>query len=488
MGKWILLIFGLFLLSNLVVGQSSTTCPSNEQLQAEISKCKASGFDYVTTSASGVASPCKYVECVPLKTSCPSEKELEVTLLKCKEIGAEYKYYTDDYQCTQIACFKPNAICPTVDELNDRASACKTKGLGYKYTKNSNGCVEVICTKSTCLSPEIIESNIRLCESQGGKATTYDTGDGCKAHYCTIPGKCPSTAHLQEQIAKCSKEGEEAVTYVKDDGCKYVFCKGPSKQTSFSCTKTSDEKGCVKIKCEDGYYFDSCLQKQVCQAYECKTYIDVKGCTVRSCSDGYQSTECPKEEITCKSVKNKETGCEVKECSNGQRYEYCPSKKEEECTLKTNDKGCLVKVCYDPETGKERFFAQSCPSPKQGSEVVCKVYESNQGKVKECDNGFRVSYDELQGCVDGDSGNGAKFRKCVYGSDSEYAAQFSSDGGMVECVIDFSTQYEICTDGAQKRGGQLAVPAPEPTASETPSTNPLDALAKFFASIFGGTR
>jgi hypothetical protein len=479
-----LVVLGLLFLAYLVAGESPIVCPSTEELQSQIVKCQSNGFDYVTTSIYGTATTCKYVECVPPKTSCPSEKELDSTILKCKSIGSVYQYYTDDYQCTHVTCIDPKPVCPTVAELNEVASACKTKGLTYDYVKNKSGCVEISCTQNTCLSSETLELSIHKCESQGGKPTTYVREDGCKDMYCTLSNKCPSSEQLQEQLVQCKKEGADAITYV-NDGCKYVVCKSPSKPTSFGCTKTTDEKGCVKIKCEDGYYFDSCVQKQVCQAYECKTYTDVQGCTVKSCSDGYQSIACPKEEVTCQSVKNKETGCEVKECSNGKRSEYCPPVKSEECKLKTNEKGCLVKVCYDPSTGKEKFSAQSCPTPKQGNEVVCKVYDTDNGKVKECDNGFRVAYDELTNCVDGDAGSNAKFRKCGYGKESEYVAQFSADGSMVECVIDFSTQYEICTDGTQKKGGQLSVPEPKPVVSDTAPSNPLDALGKFFASIFG---
>ncbi len=467
-------------------------CPDSADLESGIRECRENGLSYSTYAVNG----CKYVQCTQ-RIVCPTQEQLNEVANKCKVNGLNYSFYTGKDNCTYVSCQDDSFVagdvaCESKEMLERRAYECKENGYSYSFVKGNNGCVAVECAKQAvvaCASEEQLNQLARDCEKQGGTPQKYNDWNGCRNITCNAKSICMTDEGLGEKVKACEKLGTSFVTFLGADGCKQVRCEGEKKPVEYipasACKKTVNEKGCVEIFCEDGFYSNLCLNKQVCYDLEYKKYVDAKGCTVVVWSDGREERSCPNKEIICDVIENKD-GCQVTECDDGTRKEYCPTKQE--CKVTRDIEGCDVKTCVDTTTGKQTYYARNCgPDALQTPKIECKVYTTNEGTAKTCNNGFDVDYSLLkQYCeaagVQFNSDNLEAGVKCPYGDNVEYVV----NGTGVECLIDFGAQRELCTDGTAKRGPEPFT-GPAPTGTPVPTSNPggFD-LFRFLRSIFGG--
>lgn len=281
-----LLAFSVYAEANVDVSDSSgdaASCPGDEELANVVWECGQENLGYETYYDD---EQCRQVKCIEMESEnesddgigagnetdaeieneseCPSGSELEEDALDCREKGYSHYVYYDENNCKQVKCNSTYSWgCRNETELNRKIHACKEDGLSYKYETTSAGCREVVCARNA----------------------TNNT--------------CPN---VDAWAKECKAKGMAYETYWAE-GCKLVKCKEQTE--SVTCKKTS-ENGCVAIRCEDGYYYNSCANATGCTAAittaasakgECKEYKDENGCEVKECANGYTKKECPEAEL-----------------------------------------------------------------------------------------------------------------------------------------------------------------------------------------------
>ncbi|QQR93084.1 MAG: hypothetical protein IPJ89_02490 [Candidatus Iainarchaeum archaeon] len=393
-------------------------------------------------------------------------------------------------------------------------------------TTSASTTTAVVADADYCHAVDVLEEKATACRAAGKSyffKTTSSNGVRCRDIECYDPASCPDDAEYTRAIDRCVNVEKVSYTKYQDDqGCTQIKCVAaqipPTQRPDVTpdaatyCKKLVNEKGCVEIYCNDGYRYNSCEDTAACsappsQGVSCKAYTDSDGCYVQSCSNGKTDRSCPdRQSVKCE-VEKLDDGCYIKKCSDGTKSTSCPQQAVT-CSTERDSDGCVITKC---DNGK---YSKECPVADPVKEVKCEVFERSDGhKIKECDNGFRVDYTDLKAyCaktgVNYENTDTAAATKCVYGDNGEYIARVSEDGTRTECVINFEAKTRYCTDGTVvKDGRNLTDPAAnasgditttmETTLGNTGVTtttatdaqgnsSPLDGLARFFASIFGG--
>jgi len=479
--------FLLFALIVFSISVFAVECPSERELNAEATKCKELGksYEYYTKEK------CKYVQCVELKIApiptaplatitCPSPEELEKEVSSCKAQGLSYEYYAKE-NCRYVNCVKPQAtVCSSEDALAALKQKCYNAGLEPLYNYK-DGCPTIECKQSkVCPEREELDKQVIACKERGLDYSYEKDSSGCAVVKCGNPVSCLTIAEIEKDIARCRESGLEHEIFADAVGCRKVSCKQPVSEI-VQCKKYKNEQGCILISCTDGFYYDSCVQESVCkeQRVECTKTKDENGCIVKVCSDGFEAIGCPTEKIECRVYKD-EQGCEVKECTDGYKAKYCPVV---QCKVYTDD-GCKIKECSDGYKAKE------CPREKRDLDIECKVFTDEKGCVKKtCTNGFvsdsclqqkvacKVTKDK-QGCEVKVCENGYEAKNCPTKTEAKTECRVIKEG---ECEI------KTCTDGytakeCPKEEKALEKPAPRAKPAEEPEKREtiIDVLLKIF--------
>lgn len=388
--KRIFLFAACFLVASLIIlgagavvlAQTSApvVCLTDGELTAQIQKCKNSGLDYTTSYDSN---KCKYVKCVEA----------------AKQVTAEE---SNPQPTTQVSKPTPPTVtttCPLKNELGGSADVCKLQGMNYEYAKDDKGCSYIKCVALK---------------------------------------NCPDTS---AEINKCKKSNQTYAEFTDENGCKKIQC-GKEEGTSVTCKKSLTSNGCIQIKCDDNYFFDSCSYQTQCRV-DCKSYTDQDGCFVKTCSDGSEKKDCPKKAVACEVIKTNE-GCDKKICTDGYEAISCPPK--EKCKTYKDDNGCQVKECEDGYKNRE------CPQKVEEKELECKVYTDDRNcKVKVCSNGVKIDYCAQPSCkVETDKEN-CQVKKC----DDGFVSRECPNKESIECqvITDKQTNCVVkkCSNGYESK-------------------------------------
>lgn len=380
---------------------------------------------------------CQYVVCdQPL--ICKSDEEVLAEIERCKLSGQDYEIFRDDNDCVVVKC--GGSLCPTSDEIETERKRCMNQednaGITWQTTwgqfPNSYDSFFDVWGELDLERTAGIGGSHQLEFEPELLIDRY----GCERVLCRPVNACPDSAALEATLERCKNAGLNATTYTDQFSCKQVYCgEGPRP---VDCRKAIDDNGCTVIECSDGYVFNSCRYDVQCRV-DCRTYTDDNGCFVKKCSDGYEARECPGGEVTCEVTRDDE-GCEVKKCTDGSASRYCPG--TEECRIYMDEKsGCTIKECPDG------YKARECPDEPRG-EIECKVYEKGDCRIKECTNGyFYDSCDEnVAFCSTDKDDEGCTVKKC----DDGYVARDCPEGMEdVECKETRDERgcvYKVCTD------------------------------------------
>jgi hypothetical protein len=154
---------------------------------------------------------------------------------------------------------------------------------------------------SVCKSGEVLDKEVIACKDKGWAYETSADKDGCKVVNCYRKEVvCASEAELKKQMDSCS-ENWDYEKYKGPDGCTYVKCKTdcPDEQKAMITCKElgmdyemdKDEKGCTKITCKKTKKVESVEIPDKPKAAACKKYEE-DGCLHIKCNDGYYLNTC----------------------------------------------------------------------------------------------------------------------------------------------------------------------------------------------------
>lgn len=391
-------------------------CPQGWELEQKIQKCKEANGQYQIVTRAFGNTECKDVECKqnPLD-GCQTQEELDKQISECKAKGMTYGYTRDDKMCLVVKCsgIQPKP-CNEAFEL--QIKKCKEQNLGYTTGLGADGCkyakcvypepTTVECKKTIQLTQPNCAPNA-MCIQSMKQCIVINCTDGYEYNSCTAEQLCPRV--------QCSSMTDEkgCITTKCSDGTGTTGC--PAKP-SVECKVVKLENGCEEKRCTDGYVAQSCPTTPVatttasssggggvgCKKYtdekgcavnvcgngtetrdcpktndniECKTYTDDKNCAVKECSNGYTANSCT--QIDCKTTVDTATNCTIKNCSDGTISKDCPQAPSVECKKYADEKGCTIKTCTDGYTDKV------CPAnadPTAGLEARIKSLEEVQKK------------------------------------------------------------------------------------------------------------
>ncbi|MEK6954060.1 MAG: hypothetical protein AABX01_03570 [Candidatus Micrarchaeota archaeon] len=465
----LLLVFLLPLIANAEDDKTGSSLPAVPSLFANPVECK--------TYSEG---NCMIKACTDgqIYKSCSDPTANPTTMVNCKtyiEGDCTFKVCTDGYYSK--SCDKP------------QPRECKTyeDGKNCKITVCTDGSQSVTC-------PDIPQTCIGSVDAKTGCITT-SCPNGMVSISCpevTVkPDECTVTREGDCLIKKCSSgyynkvceapdnKTTECKSYMDGNGCKVVAC--TNGYNEIYCEKPPECKQEIK---DNGCIVSSCgpLTSESCpkdpDSVTCKVYED-GDCKIKECSDGTISKSCDFDpgSRTCKSYMD-EKGCKVVACTDGSTEYYCG----DACSKSVDEKGCVTTICGDATS-------YSCPT-KPAIDLVCKEYEQNGCKIKECSDGSiskgckiddggisvpvacKVSIDK-EGCQLSECPGGAISRTCYnnWCENVDCKEGYTCMGGacVQKCkeVVTGSCTYKYCTNGYEEKTCQDMPPLPEDPECKT---------------------
>ncbi len=325
-----------------------TTCPSNDATER---KCKAAGMDVEYYYD---ARECKIAQCVgKIESPCPTEDDLQAAIQKCKENDMSYEIYNDApttavaavQDCMRVRCTEIESNCPSAEDMKTMIEECKKKSMDYKFFVDPDGCKSVQCIYQPT-------TTLECRKAVKGDCVEIYCSDGTYFNTCDMQNLCSQVE------CKRYKTEEGCIKTVCSDGSeKTTDC--PNSDTEVECSVTTDNQGCKVKRCTDGQVFKSCPDNT-----GCTESTDQNGCTIKTCPT-HVERNCPDQQtspFSCNYYTDDSTGCVVTQCTNGLEINHCTTEKGTDptgaeiqcsqyvtgaCTIKTCTSGYVLRDCGD---------------------------------------------------------------------------------------------------------------------------------------------
>lgn len=193
----------------------ATTCPSAEETQLAIQKCKDAGLERETQIGNLDANGCVTVKCektaTPPTSVCPSANETALQIQKCKDAGLEKETQIgnlDANGCVTVTCgLTAQPTCPSDSDVLKQIETCTKSGLDYTSNADEKGCKTVVC---------VAKQAAPICSGCSVGDTCLPIGTRKSGQYCDIDNKMKDV--VADNLA-CSNNFECLSNLCVNDSC-----------------------------------------------------------------------------------------------------------------------------------------------------------------------------------------------------------------------------------------------------------------------------